>query len=243
MVENQKYRINKFLSLCGVASRRKAEELINIGKVTINGIKAELSDTVDPKKDEVLFSGKVLTVPEQHEYFILNKPAGILSSVSDDRGRRTVADFLPQGSNAVPAGRLDIDTTGVILLMSDGELLYRLTHPKYQIEKMYEAEIKGEFNSAKSSRMVKGIMIEDIVMKAKRVVTIKSGNNIHTVKIIMTEGRKREIKELVKAVGCRVKSLSRISFGGITADGLEEGEIRKLSQKELDLLKKMTKMV
>jgi len=237
-----KYRINRYLSLCGIASRRKAEELIKLGKVTLNGRKAELSDTIDPVKDEVIYEGRTLKIPDTHEYYILNKPAGVISAVTDDRGRKTVADFLPPGSNAVPAGRLDIDSTGVILLMSDGELLYRLTHPKYQTEKIYIAVIRGDFNPSKAERLIKGIMIENVIMKAKKVITLSSENGLHTLKITMTEGRKREIKELVKAVGCKVISLDRISFAGITADSLEKGMIRKLTEKELQFLKNITKI-
>ncbi len=237
-----KYRINRFLSLCGVASRRKAEELISLGKITLNGRKAELTDIIDPLSDEVVYNEKILKMPEEHEYFIFNKPSGVISSVTDDRGRKTVTDFLPEGSNAVPAGRLDIDTTGVILLMSDGELLYKLTHPKYQVEKIYTAIIKGSFNSAKAAKMTKGVLVENIIMKAKKVVTLKSEKNVHTLKITMTEGRKREIKELVKAVECTVISLERISFAGITCGSLQQGEIRKLTPEELLLLKKKAKI-
>lgn len=235
-----KYRINRFLALCNVASRRKSEELINAGKVTINSRLAVLADTVDIEKDVVVYEGKKLTVPQEHEYFILNKPENVISAVSDDRGRKTVSDFLPDGSTAVPVGRLDFDTTGVLLLTTDGELLYRLTHPSFGVKKRYQAFITGHFDIAEAEKIEKGIEIEDVLMKADKVVVLNSFGNKATVEMTLTEGRKREVKELVRAVGCRVRTLRRTAFAGILCGKMELGELRELSDFEVKALKKLT---
>lgn len=235
-------RINRFLALCKVASRRKSEELINAGKITINGRTAVLADDVDPEKDVVEYNGKKMTVPQNYEYFLLNKPAGVLSSVSDDRGRKVVTDFLPAGSHAVPVGRLDLDTTGVLLLTNDGELTYRLTHPSFGVRKIYRAKVLGDFTQEKAEMMKAGITIEGEAMQAEAVSITSSHGRIHNVTVSLHEGKKREVKELVKAVGCRVLELERFAFGNITCRGLKVGEIRRLTEEEIRYLYKLTKL-
>lgn len=235
-------RINRFLALCKVASRRKSEELINAGKITINGRTAVLADDVDPEKDVVEYNGKKMTVPQNYEYFLLNKPAGVLSSVSDDRGRKVVTDLLPQGSHAVPVGRLDLDTTGVLLLTNDGELTYRLTHPSFGVRKIYRAKVLGDFTQEKADLMKSGIEVEGEFMQAEAVSITSSHGRIHNVTVSLHEGKKREVKELVKAVGCRVLELERFAFGNITCLGLKVGEIRRLTEEEIRYLYKLTKL-
>ena len=234
------YRINRYLSLCKIASRRKAEEIINSGTVKINDRTAVLSDHVDITKDIVTYNGNILYVPSEHEYFILNKPIDVLSSSTDDRGRKTVTDFLPKGSKAVPAGRLDLDTTGVLILTTDGELHYRLTHPSFEVKKVYKAKIAGDFDNKKADLIVKGIEIEGFIMKAEKLTILNQKGKVSDILIVLNEGRKREIKELIKAVGCRVVKLERTAFGTITCTGLAPGEIRPLTEDEIRYLKKIT---
>lgn len=234
------YRINRYLSLCGLSSRRKAEELINSGTVKINGRTAILSDQVDIEKDVVTVNGKIISVPHEHEYYVLNKPIDVLSSYSDDRGRKTVADLLPKGSKAVPVGRLDLDTTGVLILTTDGELHYRLTHPSFGVRKVYKAKVAGDFNKEKADLIVKGIEIEGFIMKAEKLTITNQKGRVSDILIVLNEGRKREIKELIKAVGCRVVKLERTAFGTITCAGLAPGEIRPLTEEEIKYLKKIT---
>lgn len=240
MTDTINYRINRYLSLCNIASRRKAEDLISAGKVTINGRTAVLSDTVDITKDIVLCDGKPVVVPSGHEYFLLNKPIDVLSSSTDDRGRKTVSDFLPKGSKAVPVGRLDLDTTGVLILTTDGELHYRLTHPSFEVKKVYKVKIAGDFDKKKADSIISGIEIEGFTMKAEKLSIINQKGKVTDALIVLNEGRKREIKELVKAVDCRVVRLERIAFGSITCDGLAPGDIRPLTQEEIKYLKKLT---
>lgn len=234
------YRINRYLSLCGISSRRKAEELINSGTVKINGRTAILSDQVDIEKDIVTVDGKVISVPHEHEYYVLNKPIDVLSSYSDDRGRKTVTDLLPKGSKAVPAGRLDLDTTGVLILTTDGELHYRLTHPSFGVKKVYKAKVAGDFDKEKAGLIIKGVEIEGFIMKAEKLTILNQKGRVTDILIVLNEGRKREIKELIKAVGCRVVKLERTAFGTITCAGLAPGEIRPLTKDEINYLKKIT---
>lgn len=235
-------RINRFLALCKVASRRKSEELVTAGKIKINGRTAVLADEVEPERDVVEYNGKKLIIPQSYEYFLLNKPKNVLSSASDDRGRRVVTDFLPEGSHAVPVGRLDFDTTGVLLLTNDGELTYRLTHPSFGVRKIYRAKVLGDFTQEKADSIKAGITVEGEFMQAEAVSVTSRHGNISEVTVSLHEGKKREVKELVKAVGCRVLELERFAFGNITCKGLKTGEIRRLTDEEVQYLYKLTKL-
>lgn len=243
MSDSAVVRINRFLSLCNIASRRKSEELINAGRVTINGKKAILSDTVNINSDVVEFDGKILSVPDKFEYYLFYKPAGILSSSSDDRGRKTVTDFLPDGSGAVPAGRLDLDTTGVLIMTTDGELHYRLTHPSFNVKKIYKATVSGQFTQEKAQKIISGIEIEGVIMKAEKLVILnRRGDSVTDITVVLNEGRKREVKELLKAVDCHVIQLERVAFGNMTCNGMEKGDIRPLTKQEIESLFKLTGM-
>jgi 23S rRNA pseudouridine2605 synthase len=235
-------RINRFLALCKVASRRKSEELITAGKIKINGRTAVLADEVDAEKDVVEYNGKKLTVPISYDYFLLNKPSGVISAASDDRGRKVVTDFLPAGTRAVPVGRLDFDTTGVLLLTNDGELAYRLTHPSFGIRKIYRAKVLGDLTSEKAEMMKSGITVEGVLMQAEAVSITSKRGRISDVTVSLHEGKKREVKELFKALDCRVLELERFAFGNITCRGLKPGEIRRLSEEEVQYLYKLTKL-
>lgn len=233
-------RINRFLALCKVASRRKSEELVTAGKIKINGRVAVLADDVDPEKDTVEYNGKELHLPQSYDYFLLNKPAGVISAASDDRGRKVVTDFLPAGSHAVPVGRLDFDTTGVLLLTNDGELAYRLTHPSFGVRKIYRAKVLGDLTQEKAEMIKSGIETEGGFMQAEAVSVTSRHGRISQVTISLHEGKKREVKELIKAVGCRVLELERFAFGSITCRGLKPGEIRRLTEEEVQYLYKLT---
>ena len=235
-------RINRFLALCKVASRRKSEELITAGKIKINGRIAVLADDVEPGRDSVEYNGRKLVVPTGYDYFLLNKPAGVISAAGDDRGRKVVTDFLPEGSHAVPVGRLDFDTTGVLLLTNDGELAYRLTHPSFGVRKIYRAKVLGDFTVGKAEMMKSGIEVNGDFMQAEAVSITSGHGRISQVTITLHEGKKREVKELIKAVGCRVLELERFAFGNITCRGLKLGEIRRLTDEEVEYLYRLTKL-
>jgi len=235
-------RINRFLALCKVASRRKSEELVTAGKIKINGRVAVLADEVDPENDVVEYNGRKLVVPSSYDYFLLNKPTGVISAASDDRGRKVVTDFLPAGSHAVPVGRLDFDTTGVLILTNDGELAYRLTHPSFGVRKIYRAKVLGDFTAEKAEMMKSGITVEGVLMQAEAVSVTSKRGRVSDVTVSLHEGKKREVKELFKASGCRVLELERFAFGNITCRGLKTGEIRRLTEEEVCYLYKLTKL-
>lgn len=235
-------RINRFLALCKVASRRKSEELVTAGKIKINERVAVLADEVDPENDVVEYNGRKLVVPSSYDYFLLNKPTGVISAASDDRGRKVVTDFLPAGSHAVPVGRLDFDTTGVLILTNDGELAYRLTHPSFGVRKIYRAKVLGDFTAEKAEMMKSGITVEGVLMQAEAVSVTSKRGRVSDVTVSLHEGKKREVKELFKASGCRVLELERFAFGNITCRGLKTGEIRRLTEEEVCYLYKLTKL-
>ena len=236
-------RINKFLSICGVTSRRGAEILINEKRVTINDITVEqLGTLVDPEKDTVKVDGSIVEPVDEKVYVILNKPKKVMTTLFDPFKRKTITSFLKDLPTRVyPIGRLDFDTEGVLLLTNDGEFAYQLTHPKYQVEKVYDAKVKGEFTKIAVEQIASGIKLEDGAIGRGDVKILGIMKNISRIRITLTEGRKREVKQLCKSVGHPVISLRRVEFGGITAKGLKLGKWRYLKPSEIDILQKAVK--
>ena len=232
-------RINRFLARCGVASRRKSDDIIADGRVTLNGRKAELNDKVDPTHDSVTVDGKVITLAQKQTSLIFYKPRSVLSAMSDDRGRKTVADFLPEITGIAPAGRLDYDVSGLILFSTDGELIQKVTHPSFQVKKVYLAELGGEVTKEDALAMQKGFMIEGYLCTAHQVKIVSVDEQTSTILITMTEGRKREVKLLCEAVHHSVVSLKRIEFAGLTLGNLQAGKYRMLSDDEYEKLKQL----
>ncbi len=233
-------RINKYLSLCGVTSRRGADNLISEKRVTINDITVEqLGQSVDMENDIVKVDGTIVEVVEQKVYVLFNKPQNVMTTLHDPFRRKTVLDFLKDLPVRVyPVGRLDYDTEGVLLLTNDGDMAYQLTHPKFQIEKIYDVKVAGHFTTAGSQAIAKGITLEDGAVGKGKVEILKRVKNTTHIRIVLTEGRKREVKQLCKAVGHKVVSLRRIEFGGITTHGLKLGKWRYLKFIEIEQLKK-----
>ncbi len=234
-------RINKFLSMCGVTSRRGAETLIEEGRVKVNGKKlTEQGAIIDEEHDVVKVDNQIVAPVEEDLYILLNKPSGAMTTLHDPFRRRTIRRFLKGvPSRVYPVGRLDFDTEGVLLLTNDGDLAYRLAHPKYEVPKIYEAEVKGKFARTASERIARGIKLEDGATGKAVVNILDYARRTTRIRLTLTEGRKREVKQLCKAVGHPVKKLVRVEFAGITAKGVEPGEWRYLSQGEVDYLKGM----
>jgi 23S rRNA pseudouridine2605 synthase len=233
-------RLNKFLAQAGISSRRGADLLIQSGRVTVNGVKIEkLGALVDEKKDEIRVNGKKVALPEKFIYILLNKPKGYLCTVKDSFGRPTVLDLVGKDRKVFPVGRLDLDTEGVLLLTNDGELSYRLTHPKFQVEKTYLVTIKGEINEKILKKFQKGIKLDDgkIAKGEAEILKIEKGNSVFELRL--REGRKREIKRMCKAAGLSVTNLVRTKFANLTAKNLNPGAWRYLKEKEIENLKKM----
>ena len=227
-------RLQKFIANCGYSSRRAAESLIKEGKVRVNGeVVTELGTKVSGN-DLVEIDGNVLS-KENKVYYVLNKPRGVISSSKDEVGRKTVVDLIPEEARIFPVGRLDYDTTGVILLTNDGELANLLMHPKNEIEKKYVAKINGILTSEQSKQLKKGIKIDDRYAICKRVKTTKidKENNTSIVEVTISEGRNHIIKRIFEAIGYDVLKLKREQVAFIGLSGLKSGEYRKLSIKEV----------
>ena len=228
-------RLNAYLARTGVASRRGADELIKRGRVRVNGVTAGLNTFVE-EGDVVDLDGKLL-VPQALAYVLLHKPPGVVTTARDPHGRPTVVGLVEHESRVVPVGRLDADTTGAILLTNDGELAHRLAHPRYEVEKVYEAEVEGEPSDEALAKLQRGIELEDgstAPAQARRISPSRVELSIH-------EGRKHQVKRMLEAVGHPVTSLHRRRYAGLTVDDLEPGQWRELTDKEVASLRELTR--
>ncbi len=229
-------RLNKFLASCGVASRRDCDELIKQGKVSVNGVIASLGMEVG-EDDEVCVNGNRVTL-KKNEYYILNKPKGYLSTVSDDKGRKTVLDLMPANVGRIyPVGRLDYDSEGLLILTTDGELAQRLTHPSNEVPKTYLVKIEGTMTEADLNPIRRGIEIEGgYVTKKCKAHIVQTHRDYTKIHITITEGKNREIRKMFAAIGREVQLLKRIKVGDLTLRGLDRGAWRKLSKQEVAYL-------
>lgn len=233
-------RINKFLESCGVGSRRFSDELIKNGKITINGKKAALGQEVDERRDAIVFEGKRLTLKNKNSYYIMNKPKGYVCTVKDDLGRKTVMELLPKNAGrVVPVGRLDYDSEGLLIFTDDGELVNRLTHPRNEIPKTYVLKVEGDVSESMLNKLRNGVEIDGkLTQKCKLTVTDKTGK--HTkLAITITEGRNRQVRKMMEAVGKEVVFLKRIKIGELGLSGIDRGSCRALSKYEIDYLKNL----
>lgn len=237
-------RLNKYLSLCGVSSRRGAEALMAAGRVAVNGTTVQQPGTViDETSDIVEVDGRKVSPVEKQVYVVLNKPPQVMTTLDDPFNRKTIVNYLTGLDTRVyPVGRLDFDTEGVLLLTNDGDLAFRLAHPKFQVEKVYEARVEGEFTEADADRIEKGIELEDGAIGRARVRFLSYQGGISKIRLVLTEGRKREVKQLCKAVGHPVVKLRRRKFAGVTAQGLKLGKWRYLTDDEVQALKELVSL-
>lgn len=228
-------RINKFLAASGVASRRECDKLIEEGKVKVNGKIASVGENVNDG-DDVTVDGKKVSV-KKNEYYILNKPKGYICSVSDDKGRKTVLDLMPQNVGRIyPVGRLDYDSEGLLILTTDGELAQRLTHPSNEISKTYLVKIEGTCTEATLNPIRSGIEIDGYVTKKCKAHIVETNKEYTKIHITITEGKNREIRKMFAAIGREVTLLKRIKIGDLTLRGLDRGAYRKLTPAEVDYL-------
>jgi len=234
-------RINKYLAQCGVASRRTADTIVSEGRVSVNGRVIDAPGyMVDETSDEVKVDGVLVRPAGEYTYIVLNKPAGYVTSLSDPHHERTVIDLIRDaGARVYPVGRLDLDTEGVLLLTSDGEFAHRLTHPRFGVNKTYRARVKGQLSRHELDLLEKGIMLPDGGLGRAKAHVESVGAEHSDLILEMSEGRKREVKHLCRAVGHPVISLVRISFAGIECGRLKKGEWRHLNAAEISRLKKM----
>ncbi len=234
-------RLQKFLSEAGIASRRKAEILIMAGKVEVNGkIVTELGTKIDTEKDVVYYNHKKVEKKQKLIYIMLHKPEGYVTTVKDQFQRPTVLDLLKTVKERVyPVGRLDYDTSGLLLLTNDGALTYRLTHPKHNIEKTYEAKLFGTPSEADILQFLKGVLIDGKKTQPAKLEILEKGEKYCTVRIIIQEGRNRQVRKMCQAIKHPVAQLKRVGTGTLYLKNLEKGKYRYLTEKEIQYLKKL----
>jgi 23S rRNA pseudouridine2605 synthase len=228
-------RLNAYLARTGVASRRGADELIKTGRVRVNGVRGELNTFVGPG-DVVDLDGRLL-VPQHLAYVLLHKPAGVVTTARDPHGRPTVVGLVDHESRVVPVGRLDADTTGALLLTNDGELAHRLAHPRYEVEKVYEARVEGEPSDDALAILANGVELDDGPTAPASVRRLGPSR----IELSIQEGRKHQVKRMLEAVGHPVLGLHRSRYAGLTLEGLEPREWRELTAAEVDALRAATR--
>jgi len=238
--------LQKAIADAGIASRRASEELISSGKVKVNNkVVTKLGTRVDPEKDSIEVNGKIIDRPEQKVYFLLNKPKGIICSVQDDRGRKTVVDLIETDKRIVPVGRLDIDTTGLIILTNDGDLVHKLTHPKFENKKEYEAIIQipqdwdKEVLERVIKKMEKGVKIaNDFETSESKIIIIdKKSNDRFRISVTIHEGHKHQVRQMIDVAGMTVVDLRRVRVDSLGLGTLFEGSYRELTNQEVVELK------
>lgn len=232
-------RLQKYMAHSGVASRRKSEEIIAEGRVTVNG-KVVTDPAHDVQSsDRVRVDGKNIAVTKSYKYYMLNKPVGVVSTSSDEKDRINVVDLIETTERLYPIGRLDIDTSGLILLTNDGELTNIMTHPRYRLEKKYIVTVVGTPNASSLSLLRNGVFIDGRKTAKAKVKIIKNYETDSILEVTITEGRNRQIRKMFEEVGHPVKNLRRIEIGQIKIGGLNPGEFRELDEDEMEFLNKI----
>ena len=224
-------RLNAYLARAGVASRRKADDLIKAGRVTVNGEPGQLNTFVR-QHDVVQVDGRRVE-KQQLTYLLLNKPRDTVTTASDPQGRKTVVELVPGETRVVPVGRLDVDTTGALLLTNDGELAHRLAHPRYGVEKAYVVEVEGEPTDATLEQLRAGVELDDGPTAPAKVRRLMK----NILELTIHEGRNRQVKRMLEAVGHPVTRLHRSEYAGLDVDGLEPGRWRELTSDEVERLR------
>lgn len=232
-------RLQKYMSKCGIASRRKCEELIIEGKVKVNGqVIKKLGYKIDENKDIVEFNNKIITLEKKLVYIILNKPIGYVTTVKDQFSRPKVLDLIKSINERIyPVGRLDYDTSGLLILTNDGDLTYKLTHPKHEIKKVYIAKIVGIPTKNVLKKFSNGLKIDNYITSKAEIKIIKKLNNSSIVKITIHEGKNRQVRKMCEKIGHPVINLKRIRIGNISLGNLRTGEWRDLNESEVKYLK------
>lgn len=236
MQEKNKVRLQKFMADCGVASRRKSEELIEAGKVKVNGHTARIGDKIDPKKDLVTVGGKKINKVDKLYYIMLNKPRGYLTTVSDEFGRKTVMDLVDIKARVYPVGRLDKDSEGLLLLTNDGAFANLLTHPKHSFAKVYRVTVRPAVSDEILDELRNGIEIDGRKTAPCDVSVITEEEGRVVLEFILREGRNRQIRKMCEAVGLEVARLKRVAIGPVKLGMLQTGKSRQLTDNEIKKL-------
>ena len=244
----EEIRLQKYIADCGITSRRKAEELIKQGKIKVNGkVVTELGTKINPKEDIVLYNNKEIKNKEKYVYILLNKPIGYVTTVKDQFNRDSVLDLVKVKERIVPVGRLDMYTSGALILTNDGDFVYKVTHPKHEIDKTYTVTIKGIVTNEEVERLRKGVQIEEkqnlgnqktyITKPAKvKILKIDKEKNQSRLEIIIHEGKNRQVRKMCEAINHKVLALHRSEIAGIGVKDLELGKWRYLKDNEIKKL-------
>ena len=229
-----KVRLQKFMSECGVASRRKSEELIESGKVRVNGAVASLGDKINPKKDTVTVNGKKIVKQKEHKYIMLHKARGFITTMSDEMERKCVAQLISDVPQRVyPVGRLDRDSEGLLLFTNDGEFTNALTHPKKHVSKTYRVTVRPGITDEQLSAITEGIIIDDRKTAPAEVRVVTKEENRVVLEIILYEGRNRQIRKMCEQLGLEVARLKRTAIGSVKLGMLKQGDWRELTEDEV----------
>ena len=230
-------RLQKYMASCGVASRRKCEEIILLGKVKVNGVLVnEVGTKVNPLEDIVEYEGNIISKEENKVYIMLNKPEGYISSVKDEKGRDTILDIVKVKERVYPIGRLDYDSSGLLILTNDGEIYNKIIHPRVEIVKKYIAVVKGEVSENDIRKFKIGIDIDGYITAPAEIEIISYDEDISTIEIGIHEGKNRQIRRMCAELDHEVLALKRISVGGIKLGYLKRGEYRDLNEDEINYI-------
>lgn len=234
-----KERLQKYMARCGVASRRKCEEIIFSGRVKVNNKVVTDIVIVDDEKDIVKVDDKIIKPKDKKIYIMLNKPCGVITSVKDEKGRKTVIDIIGVKERIYPVGRLDYDTSGLLILTNDGDAAFKMTHPSKEIDKVYIAKIKGVPTKDEIERFKSGIKIDDYITSPAELEILNVNEKESEVKITIHEGKNRQVRKMCEAIGHPVITLKRIRIGKISLGNLKQGQWRYLTQKEIEYIKSL----
>ncbi len=236
-MKDNKIRLQKYLSQCGVASRRAAEELIAQKRVRVNGRPAMLGDKIDPKRDKVVVGGKRVVDSSRKMYIMLHKPRGFVTTMKDEQGRRCVADLVEgAGERLYPVGRLDRNSEGLLLMTNDGEFANLLTHPSRHVAKVYRVTVKEKVKEEQLLQLQLGIMLDGVKTAPCEAMVLQSDDNRTVMRMVLYEGRNREIRRMCEALGLTVVRLKRTEIAGVKLGMLPQGKWRELNEKELHRL-------
>ncbi len=228
-------RLNKFLSSCGIASRRKCDEIISQGRVIVNGKVADsLGLSIDENKDRVEVDGKVLCLPKEFVYLKLNKPKGYACTASDERGRKTIFDLIKSDVRLFNVGRLDYDTEGLLIVTNDGDFANKIMHPSFAIEKEYIVTIEGEIKESELAVLRKGVVVNGERMPSARVKFVSTDGKFTKLSVVIDEGQNHQVRRMFEAIGRDIKLLKRIRIGKIRLGGLYRGMTKPLTRQEID---------
>lgn len=233
-------RLNKYLAQIGIAARRKIDELIEKGNVSVNGKTAEMGQKINPDIDEIKINGnKIENKTEEYEYYMINKPRKVLCAVSDDSERKLITDYIKTDKRIFPVGRLDYETEGLLIVTNDGEIFNKIVHPKAELYKKYVVKIVGKITKEDIKTLKDGVILDDGITLPAKVKLIYQDEYNSTLKIEIREGRNRQIRRMFQALNYKVQYLKRVSVGKIDVGDLRPGEYRELTKDEIEYLQNL----